>query len=155
MFAICGISQADLIETIFSVPEGRQKHIFSCTPPTFSMSRMKRLLDQYHDEPHGIWSVCTSFTHEVAAAKAKAILLDLGQLVAAQLNCTSLLQNQAVAECGNAAGLLKQGNVSGNLFALCIFPYSIDKPQRFSLSFASSQPQEFHGILLLYLYSLC
>lgn len=110
---------ADLLETIFSVPEGREKHIFSCTPPTFSTSRMRRLLDLHEQKPHGVWSVCTSFTHEVAATKAKAILLDLGQLVTAQLNCTSLLQNQAVAECGNAASLLKQGKISELIRGSC------------------------------------
>lgn len=110
---------ADMLENIFSTSEGRSKHVFSCTPPTFNVNRMKRLLDQQQHEPRGVWSVCTSFTHEVAAAKAKAILLDLGHLVAAQLTCTSLLQNQAVAECGNAACLLKQGNTSELLRGSC------------------------------------
>lgn len=108
--------QADALETLFSVPEGLQKHVFSCTPPTLCSQRMQRLLQQQQrQQPHGLWSVCSCFTHEVAATKTKAILLDLGQLVAAQLTCTSLLQNQAVAECGNAASLLKQGNVAGDL----------------------------------------
>ena len=113
--------QADIIETILSVAEGRTKHIFSCTPPTFNVRRMKRLLDLQQQKPHGLWTVCSSFTHEVAAVKAKAILLDLGQLVAAQIICTSLLQNQAVAECGNAASLLKHTNSSGILLSLLGF----------------------------------
>ncbi|XP_026190882.1 uncharacterized protein LOC34617408 [Cyclospora cayetanensis] len=105
---------AELLETLFSIPQGREKHVFSCTPPSYSFPRMQRLVSQYGDStPRCVWAVCSSFIHEVAAAKVKAILLDLGQLVAAQVNCTSLLQNQAVAECGNANNLLKSSSLNG------------------------------------------
>ncbi|KAL8431123.1 hypothetical protein Efla_004644 [Eimeria flavescens] len=106
--------QADMLEAIFSLPEGREKNIFSCSPPTFNSARMQRLWEQQQQQQQaaGVWSVCSSFIHEVAAAKTKAILLDLGELVAAQVCSSSLLQNQAVAECGNAAALLKEGKLA-------------------------------------------